>query len=233
ILTLNDVSQNLNEAKNELDLIEEKQTNSVDFANKIRQKIQKLTILQDQFLKENFRLKELKNQIVHHNATFNWTDFNANNFEDFQQKKQVSFDLTKQIESKNKFIAEQRSQLENQQKTAEKYRNKLAEFKLEEAEKQAQINQNLSNLKILDFADFNNFSFEEIEQKLSDLKAFNQKTENDFTLYNQQFNQLNTQIEVQKASISSEEIQLANLNKNLVELNDLFNKNLEIGRAHV
>jgi len=226
ILTLNDVTSNLTEIQSEIDLNEEKQNESVDFANKIRQKIQKLTLLQDQFSNENIRLEDLKNQIIQHTATFNWTDFKADNFEDFQQKKQVSFVLTKQIELKNKFISEHRSQLENQQELLVKCRNKLAELKLNEAEKQGQINQNLSNLKVLDFADFNNFSVEEIEQKLRDLKAFNQRTEADFNQYNQQFNQLNTQIQVQKASIISIEKQLFDLNKNQEELNDLFNKNL-------
>ncbi|MEG1022007.1 MAG: SMC family ATPase, partial [Myroides sp.] len=226
ILTLNDVALNLNEFENEINLIESKQSNYIDFANKIRQKIQKLSILQEQFSKENIRLEDLKNQIIQHTATFNWTDFNADDFEDFQQKKQVSFDLTKQIETKNKFISEQRSNLENQQETAEKYKKALEKFKLEEAEKQAQINQNLSNLKVLAYSDFNNFSVEEIEQKLNDLKVFNQKIETDFSLYNQQYNQINTQIHVQKASILSIEKQLFDLNKNLLELNNLFNKNL-------
>lgn len=226
ILTLNDVTSNLTEIQSEIDLNEEKQNESVDFANKIRQKIQKLTLLQDQFSNENIRLEDLKNQIIQHTATFNWTDFNADDFEDFQQKKQMSFDLTKQIESKNKFISEQRSNLEDQQEILVKCRNKLAELKLNEAEKQAQINQNSSNLKVLAYSDFNNFSVEEIEQKLNDLKAFNQKIETDFSLYNQQYNQINTQIQVQKASIVSTEKQLFDLNKNLQGLNDLFNKNL-------
>lgn len=226
ILTLNDVTLHLNEIQKEIDLVEQNQNNSVVFANKIRQKIQKLTLFLDQFSRESTRLEELNGQIVLHAATFNWTDFNLNSFEDFQLKKQASFDLIKQIDSKNKFIAEQRSNLENQQETAEKYKKALEKFRLDEAEKQAQINQNLSNLKVLDFADFNSFSVEEIEQKLKDLKAFNHKTEIDFNLFNQQFNQLNTQIQVQKASIVSTEKQLFDLNKNLEKLNDLFNKNL-------
>ena len=226
ILTLNDVTSNLNEIQNEINLVDLKQNESVDFANKIRQKIQKLTMFQEQFVNENNRLEDLKNQIIQHDATFNWSDFNADDFEDFQQKKHASFDLTKQIDSKNKFISEQRSQLENQQEILVKCRNKLAELKLNEAEKQAQINQNSSNLKVLAYSDFNNFSVEEIEQKLNDLKAFNQKIETDFSLYNQQYNQINTQIQVQKASIVSTEKQLFDLNKNLQGLNDLFNKNL-------
>ncbi len=226
ILTLNDVASNLNEIEIEINLNEQKQNNSAEFANKIRQKIQKLSILEDQFLKENNHFEDLKNQIVQHNIGFIWTDFNADNFDDFQQKKQALFDLTKQIESKNKFISEQRLNLENQQETAEKYKEALEKFKLDEAEKQAQINQNLSNLKTLVYADFSMFSVAEIKQKLKDLKGFNQKTEADFNQYNQQFNQLNTQIQVQKASILSTEKQLFDLNKNLEELNDLFNKNL-------
>ncbi|WCM41175.1 SMC family ATPase [Flavobacterium sp. CBA20B-1] len=226
ILTLNDVTLHINDVQNEINLMEEKQNNAVEFANKIRQKIQKFSMLQEQFSSENNRLEDLKNQIVQHNTTFIWTDFNADDFEDFQQKKQVSIDVTKQIELKNKFISEQRISLESQQETVEKYRKALEKFKLEEAEKQAQINQNLSNLKVLAFTDFTAFSVEEIEQKLRDLKAFNQKTENDFTLFNQQFHQLNTQIQVQKNSIASTEKQLFDLNKNLAELNDLFNKNL-------
>lgn len=226
ILTLNDVASNLNEIEIEINLNEQKQNNSAEFANKIRQKIQKLSILEDQFLKENNHFEDLKSQIVQHNIGFIWTDFNADNFDDFQHKKQASFDLTKQIESKNKFISEQRLNLENQQETAEKYKEALEKFKLDEAEKQAQINQNLSNLKTLVYADFSMFSVAEIKQKLKDLKGFNQKTEADFNQYNQQFNQLNTQIQVQKASILSTEKQLFDLNKNLEELNDLFNKNL-------
>ncbi len=226
ILTLNDVTLHLNEIQNEIDLVEEKQNNYVEFANKIRQKIQKLTMFQDQFVNENNRLEDLKNQIVQHTTTFIWTDFNADDFEDFQQKKQASIDVTKQIELRNKFISEQRANLEIQQETVEKYRKALEKFKLEEAGKQAQINQNLSNLKVLAFADFETCSVEQIEHKLQDLKAFNHKTETDFNLYNQQFNQLNTQIQVQKNSIASTEKQLFNLNKNLAELNDLFNKNL-------
>lgn len=226
ILTLNDVTSNLDELKKEIDLIDEKQNGSVELANKNRQKIQKLTMFQEQFVNENNHLENLKNQMIQHNIGFIWTDFKADNFEDFQQKKQVSFDLTKQIETKNKFISDQRSQLENQQELLLKCRNKLAELKLNEAEKQAQINQNLSNLKVLSYSDFNNFSVEEIDQKLKDLKAFNQKIETDFSIYNQQYNQLNTQIQVQKASIISIEKQLFDLNKNQEELNDLFNKNL-------
>ena len=226
ILTLNDVTSHLDELKKEMDLIDEKQNNHVEFANKIRQKIQKLTMFQEQFVNENNRLEDLKNQIVQHNAGFIWTDFNADDFADFEFKRQTSFDLTKQIETKNKFISEQRSQLENQKETAEKYKKALEKFKLDETEKQAQINQNLNNLKVLDFADFNNFSVEEINQKARDLKAQNQKVETDFTLFNQQFNQLNTQIQVQKASILSTEKQMLDLNKNLEELNDLFNKSL-------
>src|SRR5690606_4082925 len=99
---------NLNEIQNEINLVDLKQNESVDFANKIRQKIQKLSILQEQFVNENNRLEDLKNHIIQHTATFNWTDFNADDFEDFQQKKHASFDLTKQIDSKNKFISEQR-----------------------------------------------------------------------------------------------------------------------------
>ena len=226
ILTLNDVTLHLDELKKEMDLIDEKQNNYVEFANKIRQKIQKLTMFQEQFVNENNRFEDLKNQILQHNAGFIWSDFNADNFEDFQQKKQASFDLTKQIETKNKFIFDQRSQLENQQELLVKCRSKLAELQLNETEKQTQINQNISNLKILDFADFNNFSVEDINQKARDLKAQNQKVETDFTLFNQQFNQLNTQIHVQKASILSTEKQLFDLNKNMEELNNLFNKNL-------
>jgi len=189
-------------------------------------KNQKLTMFQEQLVNENNRLEDLKNQIIQHTATFDWIHFNTDDFEDFQQKKQASFDIIKQIESNNKFIAEQRLHLENQQELLVKYRNKLAELKLNEAEKQAQINQNLSNLKVLSYSDFSTFSVEEIEQKLRDLKAFNQKIETDFNLFNQQYNQLNTQIQVQKASILSIEKQLFDLNKNLEGLDDLFNKNL-------
>lgn len=226
VLTLNDVALHLNEIQNEIDLVEEKQNNYVEFSNKIRQKVQKLSLLQERFSEENNQLESIKKQLLAHDLLFVWTDFNADNREDFQQKKQASFDLSKQIDLKNELIAEQRRTLEIQQENADKYKKALEKFKFDEAEKQVQINQNLSNLKVLVFEDFIAFSSEEIEQKVRDLKSLNLKIEKDFSLFNQQFNELNTNIQVQKASIAATEKLLFDLNGNLENLKNLFNKNL-------
>ncbi|UUV22447.1 SbcC/MukB-like Walker B domain-containing protein [Paenimyroides aestuarii] len=226
ILTLNDVTFQINEIQKEIDTLEEKQNNAVEFANKAQQKIQKLAMIQEQFSRENQQLEALQLQMDQHHAAFDWEDFNADNYEDFQQKKQASLSVSKQIDSKNKFIADQRLNLESQLQTAQKYRTKLEEFKLEETAKKAHINQNLSNLKVLVFTDFERCSVEEIEQKLNDLKTFNQKIENDFNAYNKQFNECHTQIQVQKAANISLEKDAIALHKKLENLNDLFKKQL-------
>ena len=121
-------------------------------------------MLKDHFVTENDRFTEMEDQIVQHNATFIWTDFNVGDFNGFQHKKQASMELSKQIDHKNTYISEQRLMLEKQQETLEKYKKALEKFKLDEAEKQAHINQNLSNLKILNYEDFKQFSAAEIKK---------------------------------------------------------------------
>lgn len=235
ILQIDDVSNQLIILEEEFKILEKEQVSAFEYANNMRLKIQKLTLLKEQFLIEDNQLKIVKEAALTHDETFIWQEFDLNDYEDFSQKKKLSLDLADQINAKNKFIAAQRNLLENNQENAQKYKNALENFRLEETEKQTQIDQNISNLKILNYVDFATFSSDTIKQQLIDLKELNNKKANDFEEYTEKYNQLHTKIEIQKATIASNEALEQDFKTKLTDLNNNFNHeliNLTIDNKH-
>lgn len=226
IIVLDDVTLNLNEIKTESERLENQHNHWIDFTEKIRRKIQKLSLVEEQLSMEKTTAQNIENQLLKHQSLFVWSGFRAGNPEDFEQKRNNSLEIGKEIETKNRFIANQRMMLENEREKVEKFKNALEQFKLDETKKETQIKQNLSNLKVLNYIDFRHFSVDEIKQKLNDLKAFNEKTEHDFNQLSQTFNQLNNQISVQKTTLELTQKQLANLITNLQALNSEFDQHL-------
>ncbi len=226
IIVLDDVTLNLHEIKTESERLENQHNHWIDFTEKIRRKIQKLSLVEEQLSMEKTTAQNIENQLLKHQSLFVWSGFRADNPEDFEQKRNNSLEIGKEIETKNRFIADQRMMLENEREKVEKFKNALEQFKLDETKKETQIKQNLSNLKVLNYIDFRHFSVDEIKQKLNDLKAFNEKTEHDFNQLNQDFNQLNNQISVQKTTLELTQKQLANLSDNLQALNSEFDQHL-------
>src|SRR5690554_6502076 len=226
IIVLDDVTLNLNEIKTESERLENQHNHWIDFTEKIRRKIQKLSLVEEQLSMEKTTAQNIEKQLLKHQSLFVWNGFKAGNPEDFEQKRNNSLEIGKEIETKNRFIADQRMMLENEREKVEKFKNALEQFKLDETKKETQIKQNLSNLKVLNYIDFRHFSVDEIKQKLNDLKAFNEKTEHDFNQLSQTFNQLNNQISVQKTTLELTQKQLANLITNLQALNSEFDQHL-------
>lgn len=226
VIVLDDVTTNLEALQVESTHLDNQYNEWVDFTEKIRQKIQKLSLVEEQFLIEKNAIQTIENQLLNHQSQFIWSEFDPADFTDFEHKKNLSLQLNRQVDEKSKLITTQRQLLDTAQEKLEKFKKALAQFKLDEAKKTAQIKQNSANLKVLVSEDFRSFSVEEIQQKLNELQLFNQKTETDFKLLTEQFNYLNNQISGQKASLHSIQKQLNDLNDEYEKLNVLFNQNL-------
>src|SRR5690554_6066449 len=199
---------------------------NLEFLSLKKQLDEKRRSFEEQLSMEKTTAQNIEKQLLKHQSLFVWNGFKAGNPEDFEQKRNNSLEIGKEIETKNRFIANQRMMLENEREKVEKFKNALEQFKLDETKKETQIKQNLSNLKVLNYIDFRHFSVDEIKQKLNDLKAFNEKTEHDFNQLSQTFNQLNNQISVQKTTLELTQKQLANLITNLQALNSEFDQHL-------
>lgn len=202
IVEMNDVTASLEAVKAEIQAIEFQQEEIQKRYTLIQQKCYQFQLVQQQLDQEKRRLIEIEEERNVHIKTFEWKEFDANNFEIFHSKKEEALALNQTLEKKNQAITLLREQLDKARSDVEKFQKYLENFKLEEAEKASQIKQNISNLKILRFDDFVQKESDEVKIQLDQLKAFNQKTEKEYQLYQLQLNDLNPKLAAQQTSIA-------------------------------
>ncbi|MBS7332561.1 MAG: SMC family ATPase [Weeksellaceae bacterium] len=176
----------------------------------------KKQLIEEQLVLDKNNFTELVNQFNTHQEGFVWKDFDSKDFANFEERKSASLEIEKLITEKNYLLSEQRELFEKERVNLEKFTKALEQFKLEEAQKESQIQQNKQNLKILNFEDFNSETIENVQNQLQNLKLFIQKTELDYTRFNQNLNDLKPKLASQKASIESLEKQIIELNQELV-----------------
>ena len=172
------------------------------FVTETKQIFQRKQLLKEQLTAEEIALKAQQNQINAHKKLFIWEDFSMNDFEGFEQTKKQAITLEIEIKAVTKELKEQRYLLETEQQQAEKFKNALASFKIEEAQKQTQINQNISNLKVLSWPIFESKNKDKVNTELQNALAEIHRIEKEYELLNTQLNEVLQQIAVQKNSIS-------------------------------
>lgn len=228
IVEVDDVTSNINAINEELKEVEEK----ARLLQKNQYEVQKV-IDQKQFIeKQNEHeiqvLNELKIQVKEQLNLFVWKDFEAENFELFEEKKNQTILLEQTISDKNKEIVTHRESVVKERQDLDKYKKALEKFKLEETEKASQIRQNQLNLKVLKFEEFQKETTESVQQKLIDLNANNSKIEQDYIRLTESLNKLTPAFASQKTTIES-------IEKQINELNDELKQNqieIEHGLTH-
>lgn len=228
IVEVDDVTSNINAINEELKEVEEK----ARLLQKNQYEVQKV-IDQKQFIeKQNEHeiqvLNELKIQVKEQLNLFVWKDFEAENFELFEEKKNQTISLEQTISNKNKEIVTYRESLVKERQDLDKYKKALEKFKLEEMEKASQIKQNQLNLKVLNFEEYQKETTESVQQKLIDLNAHNSKIEQDYIRLTESLNKLTPAFASQKTTIES-------IEKQINELNDELKQNqieIEHGLTH-
>ncbi|WP_261509844.1 AAA family ATPase [Chryseobacterium paludis] len=237
---LNDIQEKIQSIENELLKIQ-KQTSEIE---KI---LDRKKIFEDQLRTEQEVLNQLQKEILTHRQNFIWENFNADQENDFELKRQQSFTIEKQMEQISQLILKEREILEKEQETLEKYKKALDEFKLEEAKKEEQINTNRSNLKTLNWNDYKDQSYPEVFDLHQKLAESNLDVERNYqTLTNQEketapklaeqktiVNQLAIRVSELEKEISSNEesLQLALAQQGFTTLMDV--QNILIEEIHV
>lgn len=192
----------------------------------------KSTLSEKKFVDEQLKSeKEItnnyENQLVDHLKSFTSKEFNPNDYNDFEKKRNQTSLLEKTIEEKNNLLQTKRENLESSRNKVERFTKELEKIKVEEIQKATQIQQNISNLKVLNFNDFKAKKIEDIQTELNTLQRNNNTTEKDFNSYNEQLNEINPLLSVKKNSIEINEKNRTDLllqDKNIVEnINALLN----------
>ncbi|MBO6213034.1 SMC family ATPase [Algoriella sp.] len=226
IIEVEDVSNNLALLKDSYVEIETEETDWQLKVNKVQQIFSRLQIFEDQLKQENSLIDDLNNQSINHLKLFIWTNFDSANYTHFQEIQQNSIRLEKEIEQKNEALKNDRIVLEKERQDLDKFSKALENFKLEEGEKLARINQNKANLKVLSFDDFKTFSEEDILFKAKELSQLNQKIEQTYQALNLNLNDLNPKLASQKTSITLIETQIKEILNELNQVNTQINTSL-------
>ena len=218
VVEIDDVTQKIIALNDELILVENKSKNlQKKQADVLKLNDQKEFILK-QIEQENKSLNVIKNQSKEHLKLFIWTDFDANNAKHFEEKKKTALLIEKSIADKNEEISTYRKSLEKERQDLEKFVKALENFRIEETEKSSQIKQNQSNLKMLKFEDFQQYSIQEIQSILTNLKESNFKIEQNYIQFNENLNSLNPKLSSQKTSIEILEKDILSLKSELNQI---------------
>ncbi|GGE93004.1 exonuclease SbcC [Chishuiella changwenlii] len=161
--------------------------------------------IDDQLKVEKESAIHYKNLLEEHFKKFIWKEFDAHNFDDFETKRNNTISLEKSLEEKNSSIQKSRENLETARQKVERFSKELERIRVEEIQKETQIQQNKNNLKVLDFNDFTTKNVEEIQQELIVLKQKNSSTEKEYNALNEELNKINPLLSVQKKSIEINE----------------------------
>src|SRR5690606_60023 len=107
----------------------------------------------------------IETKLEAHLDTFRWQDFDPNDFETFENKRKETLTLEQAIRDKEQTLSELRTNLEKEERNLEKYNQALTQLQLEEAEKETEIRNNTSHLKILRIETFKDEDVASIHQK--------------------------------------------------------------------
>ncbi len=169
--------------------------------------VQKLTERQQIFLDQlNTTKKEIgtiETKLKAHTETFKWDNFDPRDFGAFENKRKESLRLEQAIQHKEQILSELRANLDKEQKNRDKYNQALTQLKLEEAQKETQIQNNKSHLKILRFDTFQNDDTATLQNKHRLLLESIIVIEETYHATNETFQNLKPRIAAQEAQVNA------------------------------
>lgn len=207
-IEFNDIQENIQSTENELLKIQKQ-------ISEIEKILDRKKIFEDQLQTESEVLSQLQKEIEIHRQNFAWKGFDADHENDFEQKRQQSSVIEKQIEQISQQVLKEREAFEKEQENLEKYKKALEEFKLEEAKKEEQINTNRSNLKTLSWDDYKDQLYPEVFDIHQKLVESNLEVERNYQMLTNQEKETAPKLAEQKTILSQLDIRISELEKEI------------------
>lgn len=226
IVEFDDVNLELNEIQKQVEQIEIQKDEIQKSALTIEKILDRKKIFEEQLRGEEENLKLIQNQIDEHLKNFNWNEFNAENQNDFEEKRQQSFSIEKQIDELNQQIGVEQKNLDQKRENLESYNKALEKFKLDEAKKEEQIKTNEANLKVLKWVDYEKKQFVETEEIYNKLSQSNRETEENYQKLNKEKEEVSPKLAEQKTIVNQLEKRISELEKEISDNKNLIEKAL-------
>jgi len=226
IVEFDDVNSELNEIQKKIEQIEIQKDQIQKQSLEIEKILDRKKIFEEQLKSEEKSLKHIQINIEEHLKNFNWKEFNAENQNDFEEKRQQSFTIEKQIDELNQQIGLEQKKLEKERENLDNYNKALEKFKLDEAKKEEQIKTNEANLKLLSWLDYEKKPIAETEEIYNKLSQSNRETEENYQKLNKEKEEISPKLAEQKTIASQLEKRISELEKEISENENLIKKAL-------
>lgn len=226
IVEFDDVNSELNKIQKKIEQIEIQKDQIQKQSLEIEKILDRKKIFEEQLKSEEESLKQIQINIEEHLKNFNWKEFNAENQNDFEEKRQQSFTIEKQIDELNQQIGLEQKKLEKERENLDNYNKALEKFKLDEAKKEEQIKTNEANLKLLSWLDYEKKPIAETEEIYNKLSQSNRETEESYQKLNKEKEEISPKLAEQKTIASQLEKRISELEKEISENENLIKKTL-------
>jgi len=226
IVEFDDVNSELNEIQKKIEQIEIQKDQIQKQSLEIEKILDRKKIFEEQLKSEEESLKQIQINIEEHLKNFNWKEFNAEDQNDFEEKRQQSFTIEKQIDELNQQIGLEQKKLEKERENLDNYNKALEKFKLDEAKKEEQIKTNEANLKLLSWLDYEKKPIAETEEIYNKLSQSNRETEENYQKLNKEKEEISPKLAEQKTIASQLEKRISELEKEISENENLIKKTL-------
>ncbi|WP_102979257.1 SbcC/MukB-like Walker B domain-containing protein [Chryseobacterium scophthalmum] len=226
IVEFDDVNSELNEIQKKIEQIEIQKDQIQKQSLEIEKILDRKKIFEEQQKSEEENLKLIQNQIEEHLKNFSWTEFNPENQNDFEEKRQQSFAIEKQIDELNQQIGLEQKNLEKERENLDNYNKALEKFRLDEAKKEEQIKTNETNLKVLSWLDYEKKPILETEEIYNKLSQSNRETEENYQKLNKEKEEISPKLAEQKTIVNQLEKRISELEKEISDNKILIENSL-------
>ena len=226
IVEFDDVNSELNEIQKKIEQIEIQKDHIQKQSLEIEKILDRKKIFEEQQKSEEDNLKLIQTQIEEHLKNFSWIEFNPENQNDFEEKRQQSFAIEKQIEDLNQQISLEQKNLEKERENLDNYNKALEKFRLDEAKKEEQIKTNETNLKLLSWLDYEKKSIAETEEIYNKLSQSNREIEENYQKLNKEKEEISPKLAEQKTIVDQLEKRISELEKEISDNKTLIENSL-------
>jgi exonuclease SbcC len=226
IVHFDDVNSELQEIQKKIEQIEIQKAQIQKQSLEIEKILDRKKIFEEQLKSEEGSLKHVQSQIEEHLKNFSWTEFNPENQNDFEEKRQQSFVIEKQIDELNQQISLEQKNLEKERENLDNYNKALEKFKIDEAKKDEQIKTNETNLKVLRWADYKEKTVADIEEIYDKLSRSNLETEQNYQQLIREEKEISPKLAEQKTIADQLEKRISELEKEISDNKILIENSL-------
>lgn len=226
IVEFDDVNSELNEIQKKIEQIETQKDQIQKQSLEIEKILDRKKIFEEQLKSEEVILKQIQINIDQHLKNFSWTEFNAENQNDFEEKRQQSFSIEKQIDELNQKIGLEQKNLDKERENLDNYNKALEKFRLDEAKKAEQIKTNEANLKALQWIDYREKTTAGVEEIYIKLSQSNLETEQNYQQLIKEEKEISPKLAEQKTIVDQLEKRISELEKEISHNENTLTKSL-------